>query len=198
MARPKSFDEDRALDAAMHAFWANGYHATSTQDLCAATGLGRSSVYHAFVSKHELFTRALTRYVESMTAGHLAILEDDSRSAVDRVRALLAFVVDGEQAHRRDGRGLGCLSVNTVVELGGDDAVVARLLDRDRERRHAALRAVVERGQRDGEFRTGQDPAHLVRFLDSVVAGMRVASQGGADRADLEGVAATALSALTG
>ena len=64
MARPRKFDEGRALDAAMEAFWAAGYEATSTQDLCDATGLGRSSIYNTFKSKHDLFERALARYME--------------------------------------------------------------------------------------------------------------------------------------
>src|SRR5690606_8821359 len=63
MARPRTFEEEQALEAAMRAFWRRGYEATSTQDLCAATGLGRSSVYNAFDSKRELFTRALRRYM---------------------------------------------------------------------------------------------------------------------------------------
>ncbi|WP_373296021.1 TetR/AcrR family transcriptional regulator [Streptomyces thermoviolaceus] len=39
MARPRNFAEERALDAAMHTFWEKGFEATSTQDLCEATGL---------------------------------------------------------------------------------------------------------------------------------------------------------------
>lgn len=76
MARPRTFDEGRALDAAMHAFWANGYEATSTQDLCEATGLGRSSIYNTFSSKHDLFKRSLARYIELMTVPQIELLED--------------------------------------------------------------------------------------------------------------------------
>ncbi|NUS02366.1 MAG: helix-turn-helix transcriptional regulator, partial [Nonomuraea sp.] len=59
MARPRTFEEDRAVEAAMRAFWDAGYEATSTQDLCAATGLGRSSIYNTFAGKRDLFERAL-------------------------------------------------------------------------------------------------------------------------------------------
>ncbi|WP_309117177.1 TetR/AcrR family transcriptional regulator [Saccharothrix sp.] len=196
MARPKNFDEERALDAAMRAFWVNGYHATSTQDLCEATGLGRSSIYNTFTSKHELFTRALSRYAEAMSARQLQILEDSGRSPLGRIRALLELVLAGEEENRRGGRGIGCLTVNTVVELGDTDPEAARVIDRDHDRRIAALRAVIEQGQRDGEIRTSRDAEQFARFLNSVVAGIRVAGQGGADREVLEGIAVTALDAL--
>uniref|UniRef100_UPI0031D418AF TetR/AcrR family transcriptional regulator n=1 Tax=Saccharothrix mutabilis TaxID=33921 RepID=UPI0031D418AF len=196
MARPKNFDEERALDAAMRAFWVNGYHATSTQDLCDATGLGRSSIYNTFTSKHELFTRALTRYLEAMTARQLEVLEDSAKSPLERIRALFDLLLAGEEENRRGDRGIGCLTVNTVVELGGADPATARLIERDQDRRMTALRAVIARGQRDGEIRATRDADQLARFLNSVVAGIRVAGQSGADRDVLAGIAATALDAL--
>jgi TetR/AcrR family transcriptional repressor of nem operon len=196
--RPRTFDEDRAVDAAMRTFWANGYEATTTEDLCAATGLGRSSIYNTFTSKHELFRRALLRYVETTTATQLGILEDEERSPVERLRALFALVVDGETASRRDGRSIGCLTVNTTVELGGRDPEAAEILERDVERRMAALRLVVGAGQRAGEITSGRDPEALARYLNAVIGGMRVAGQGGADRAALQSIADTALDVLTG
>jgi TetR/AcrR family transcriptional regulator, transcriptional repressor for nem operon len=153
MPRPRTFDEDRAVDAAMRTFWANGYEATTTEDLCAATGLGRSSIYNTFTSKHELFRRALLHYVETMTTLQLGILEDEERAPAERLRALFSAVIDGEMATRRDGRSIGCLTVNTTVELAG------------------------------------RDP-------DAVIGGMRVAGQGGADRAVLQSIADAALDAL--
>ncbi|MFE9122970.1 TetR/AcrR family transcriptional regulator [Streptomyces sp. NPDC007172] len=197
MARPRQFDEERALDAAMRAFWANGYEATSTQDLCEATGLGRSSIYNTFTSKHALFERALGRYVDMMTATQLDLLQNERLGPLDRIRALFATVVDGEMAERRDGRSIGCLSVNATVELARRDARAAALLERDLTRRLDALRTVLATGQSCGEVTSRRDPLTLARYLNSVIAGLRVAGQGGADRADLEAVVDTALDALT-
>jgi AcrR family transcriptional regulator len=198
MPRPRTFDEDLAVEAAMRTFWANGYEATTTEDLCAATGLGRSSIYNTFTSKHELFRRALLRYVEMTTTAQIAIVEDEGRSPVERLRELFAVVIDGEMASRRDGRSLGCLTVNTTVELAARDAEAAEILERDSERRIAALRLAIAAGQRSGEIASGRDPEALARYLTAVIGGMRVAGQGGADRAVLQSIADTALDALTG
>jgi AcrR family transcriptional regulator len=182
----------------MRTFWANGYEATTTEDLCAATGLGRSSIYNTFTSKHELFRRALLRYVETMNATQLAILEDERRPPLERLRALFAAVIDGEMATRRDGRSIGCLTVNTTVELAGRDPEAAEILERDLERRTAALGLVVAAGQWGGEVASGRDPEALARYLNAVIGGMRVAGQGGADRAVLQSIADTALDVLAG
>ncbi|BCM70729.1 MULTISPECIES: TetR/AcrR family transcriptional regulator [Streptomyces] len=198
MARPRTFDEERALDAAMRTFWEKGYEATSTQDLCAATGLGRSSIYNTFKSKHDLFRRALHRYMTTMNARQLAVLEDPGLSGGDRIRALFALVLDGDAQNRPGGRSLGCLTVNTTVELAGRDAAAAGMLERDTAGRLAALRAAVEAGRRDGSITSTRDAGDLARFLNATVAGLRVSAQGGADRAALEAIVTVALDALTG
>ncbi|NUW32743.1 TetR/AcrR family transcriptional regulator [Nonomuraea sp. SMC257] len=197
MARPRTFDEDRVLDQAMRAFWLHGYEGTSTRDLCEATGLDRSSVYNAFTSKHELFRRALIRYTESTTAAQTAILEDGDRPAVERIRALFARIIDDEFTSRGDAPSIGCLGVNTTVEFGGRDPEIALLLEQDAARRLETLRAAVEEGRRDGDVRSSRDAASLARYLNAVTAGIRVAAQGGADRATLTSIAETALDALT-
>ncbi|WP_405801814.1 TetR/AcrR family transcriptional regulator [Streptomyces sp. NBC_01506] len=197
MARPRTFDEERALDAAMRAFWANGYEATSTQDLCDVTGLGRSSIYNTFNSKQDLFRRALARYIETTTANQLAILEDLRRPAVERLRALFTSIVDAEFDNRGNGRSMGCLTVNTTVELAGRDAEADRMLERDTARRLASLRAAIEEGQRAGDIASTRDSGSLARFLVAVIGGMRVTGQGGGDRPTLEAIADTAMDALT-
>ncbi|MFJ2829811.1 TetR/AcrR family transcriptional regulator [Streptomyces sp. NPDC087263] len=197
MARPRTFDEDRALEAAMRTFWANGYEGTSTQDLCDATGLGRSSIYNTFNSKHELFKRALARYIDVMTTAQIELLEDAERPPLERIRAYFEGVIDGEIENRPGGRSLGCLTVNTTVELGGRDPEAGAMLERDLARRIAALRATIQEGQRHGEIASTRDADALARFINALIGGLRVSAQGGADRAVLESIAATALDALT-
>ncbi|WP_129841853.1 TetR/AcrR family transcriptional regulator [Streptomyces sp. RFCAC02] len=189
MARPRNFDEERALDAALRAFWTGGYEATSTQDLCEATGLGRSSIYNTFTSKHDLFRRALARYMSVMNARQAAVLDDTARPPADRLRALLDSIVETET-------GIGCLTVNTTVELAGRDPEIAAVLDRDNAHRLAVLRDVVAAGQRDGTVTRDREAGDLARFLNAVISGIRISSQGGADRAALTAIAATALDAL--
>ncbi|MEV4095687.1 TetR/AcrR family transcriptional regulator [Streptosporangium saharense] len=197
MARPRSFDEDRVLDTAMRTFWANGYESTSTRDLCEALGLDRSSVYNAFTNKRELFKRALTRYMDTTTADQLSILDNHELPAAERIRALFTRILQTETANRRDGHGLGCLTVNTTMELAGRDPEIALMLARDTERRVASLSATIRDGQRDGDLGSTRDPAELARFVNAVIAGIRVAAQGGADDATIASIAATAMDALT-
>jgi len=63
--RPRAFDPDRALDAAMHLFWEHGYEATSLAMLREAMGLTPPQIYNAFTDKETLFRKALTRYHET-------------------------------------------------------------------------------------------------------------------------------------
>ena len=62
MARPREFDEDEVLQAALRLFWGKGYQGTSLDDLMAAMRLTKSSLYKAFGSKEALFWHVVERY----------------------------------------------------------------------------------------------------------------------------------------
>lgn len=193
MARPRKFDEGRAVDAAMEAFWAAGYEATSTQDLCNATGLGRSSIYNTFKSKHDLFERALARYMEYKNDELFELLESEL-PARQKIRTLLQWIIDDEFASESDGRG--CLVVNTCVEVSAHDPSVAASLERDYGLRLTAIRAVIESGQRDGDIAPERDSRTLAHLVIATVGGLRVSARAGVGRAALEAVADAALSAF--
>jgi AcrR family transcriptional regulator len=190
MARPRTFDEDRAIEAAMRAFWSTGFEATSTEDLCEATGLGRSSIYNTFKSKRNLFEKALRRYMESKTASAIELLES-TLPAQEKVRTLLWQSIDTET-----GDPTGCLVVNSMVELAPHDPEIAKQLQRDHGRRLEALRTAIDVGRRDGEIDADKDPLVLAHFIVATISGMRVVARAGADRAALEAIATTALDAL--
>ncbi|MGW7518755.1 TetR/AcrR family transcriptional regulator [Streptomyces sp. NPDC054796] len=188
MPRPRNFDEDRAVDAALEAFRATGYEATSTQDLCEATGLGRSSIYNTFRSKHDLFRRTLVRYTERLCAEQRELMAREDLPAREKVRVLL------DSARLTAARG--CLLVNTAVELADRDEEIARLLREGHERRVAGLRAMFESARRAGEIDGGKDPHGLALFVLATVSGMRVSARSGADESALSAIAETALTAF--
>ncbi|MFH9421398.1 TetR/AcrR family transcriptional regulator [Streptomyces sp. NPDC017529] len=193
MARPRKFDEERAVDAAMNAFRAAGYEATSTQDLCEATGLGRSSIYNTFKSKHDLFERALDRYMTERNGELFALLESDL-PVREKIRTHLRRVVDeecGDDSGRR-----GCLVVNTAVEVAARDEEVAGELARDYRLRLEAIRAAIASGQRDGDIDADKDARALAHLVIAAVGGLRVSARCGADRKALEGVLEGFMAAL--
>ncbi|WEV73053.1 TetR/AcrR family transcriptional regulator [Bifidobacterium sp. ESL0790] len=67
MARPRSFDEHQVLEQCRDVFCEHGYDATSIDDLVAATGLKRGSLYQAFGSKHGIFLKVLRGALDATT-----------------------------------------------------------------------------------------------------------------------------------
>ncbi len=191
MARPREFDETTAVEGAMNAFWARGYEATSTQDLCEATGLGRSSVYNTFTSKKALFQRSLTHYTDHELTARQALLEGPG-TAAERLRTLFSTTVESEL----EGNRRGCLVVNTLAELGLPDDEIGAALRSDTERNLAMLSACAEEGARDGSLRRGQNPADVAQFVLTTITGLKVMSRRGTSREAMNAVAELALSAL--
>jgi TetR/AcrR family transcriptional regulator, transcriptional repressor for nem operon len=186
MARPKAFDEDRAVEKAMRAFWTAGYEATSTQDLCAATGLGRSSIYNTFASKRDLFDKALRRYMAVKDAATAELL-DGPLPVREKIRAMFDQVIDADPAEP-----LGCFVVNSLVELAPRDRRTANLLRRNQEKRFQLVRAALAEAHRAGELRG--DPDELAHFVLATISALQVSARGGAEAAVLRAVANAALS----
>lgn len=192
MARPREFDETAAVESAMHAFWDRGYEATSTQDLCEATGLGRSSVYNTFTSKRALFERSLAHYSARGLAGRKALL-DGPGTAAERITAMVDALIEEELTEGRRG----CLVVNTFAELGSPEDGVGAALENDTEKQLALLAECVREGVLDGSIRDGRATADVAEFLLSTISGLRVMSRRGASGDAMHAVADLALSAIT-
>ncbi len=87
MARPREFDEEQVLDAAMRLFWTKGYPGTSLQDIVDATGLERPSIYNAYGNKRGVFDCAFDRYCEAFLKNSASIISraPTARAAVERL-----------------------------------------------------------------------------------------------------------------
>ncbi|MFN3133103.1 TetR/AcrR family transcriptional regulator [Roseibium sp.] len=89
--RPKSFDEDAAMDAFIDVFWTNGYGGTSVDDLQSAAGIKRGSFYASFGSKDDVFQTVMNRYWNGVTEPGLSKLEP-AATALEGVASFLRHV----------------------------------------------------------------------------------------------------------
>jgi AcrR family transcriptional regulator len=187
MARPREFDEDEVLDLALATFWEHGYEGTSIDDLVAATGLGRASLYGAFGDKERIFARAVERYCARMgDALEAADAEPSARIALGRLLRALVLKSSPKSGPR------GCFLVSTAV--GGDAPSAAReayvQYTADLER---VLTALVRRGQKNGEFTRGADAQSVARMLGVLLQGIAAGARAGRSKAQLEAAVETAL-----
>ncbi|OLR95430.1 TetR/AcrR family transcriptional regulator [Actinokineospora bangkokensis] len=188
MPRQKEFDPDAAVAAAMDLFWANGYAATTPQQLVDALGIGRGSLYNAFGSKHELFERALQHYYDTHTTTLIETLEGTG-TVRSRLRAALELVAG--QAHDR-----GCLITNTAVEFTDPGDPVVATIRRVLDRQEQAFRATVEEGQRSGEIPREHDAGALAAFFLATTNGIQVLAKANHGPERLSALVETALRAL--
>ena len=190
VARPKEFDPDEALERALERFWADGYEATSMQDLTAAMGVGRRSLYDTFGSKHELYLRALDRYGERN-----ALVAPLARPGP--VKPLLREVLASVCAEAlQDAERRGCFFVNAAIERGARDGEVDRRTRAAFDAVREALATAVARGQSQGEIARGRDPEEVADFLLTVIQGLRVVGKAMPDRERLEAAVDAALAPL--
>lgn len=170
MARSKEFDPGVALDQALELFWERGYEATSMADLVAHLGVAKASIYATFGGKQEFFAKALRRYLDLTDPKIMADLSQPG-PVIPAVKALIGRYADeaaGEDRH------LGCMVVNSAVELAARDAGVARLVETSWAHLETTLTSALLRARAQGELASGADPRALARFLLVFLQGVRV------------------------
>ncbi|WP_210578566.1 TetR/AcrR family transcriptional regulator [Streptomyces sp. GESEQ-4] len=198
MGRPRSFDETAVLDAAAAEFRVHGFADTSTEQLCEAAGVRRSSLYNAFTSKDELFVRALERYVTVFRERRAQVLADDQLSGAERLRVLMEDVIEEERAAREQGHAAGCMVVQSMMapDLRERDERVARILDRDLRELLDGFEGVIRAGRLDGSIRADADAHEGALLVATVISGLRVTAQAGIECELLRQIALNGLRSL--
>ena len=168
MANVRKFDEEQVLDQILEVFWRKGYEDASLDDLVAATGLKRQSLYNAFGGKDAMFDTAFQRYLTRFQTGEQAVAASTAtcRDRVAQLLTLLAGSVLDEDTPP------GCFVTNCVAEFGGrpehpiNAAARGRMAQLER-----FLTSILELGAARGELRTEVDPKALARLLVAAVLG---------------------------
>jgi AcrR family transcriptional regulator len=170
--RPRSYDPEAALDAAARLFWANGYADTTLDELGAAMGMGRPSIYNAFGDKEALFLRALQRYGDTVGSAPVRAMKAEE-SVRDGLDAFFAQIVEYTTA---DLSHLGCLlgSTAAVTDLPDVQAYLKANFEAYQTEIVEYLSAAVRRGQLPSGYSTSQGARRAVNAMLSLSARARL------------------------
>jgi TetR/AcrR family transcriptional repressor of nem operon len=187
MARPKAFDEEQALDAAIDVFREHGFEGASAEMLVRAMRIGRQSLYDSFGDKWRLYLSAVRRYALAEAQAHVLALRKEPR-AIDGVRAMIDRVIADA--------GRSCLGVNSICEFGRSRPELAQIHDAVARTIEAAIVERVREAQTDGDVTRDLDPGEAAGFLSASFAAVRIAARGGADAGRLRTLGRLTLRAL--
>ena len=174
MARPRTFDEAQVIETAKQTFWDRGYAATSIDDLSAATGLGRGSLYATFKGKHEIFVRALTDYTSAALADWTVNLEGGD--PLERLRELvrgMARGIAGESALR------GCMMAKSASERSVDDSDVLDTTRATLTSMREALQQNLAAAKAAGQLQNDANVDALASMLLALLRGAEALGKGG-------------------
>src|ERR1700732_3588894 len=88
--RPRTYQPEVALGKALDLFRKDGFAATSLDDLSAATGMNRPSLYGAFGDKRELYIKSIRRYRDDARSQMRDVFRQDMpiRKRLERIYAI--------------------------------------------------------------------------------------------------------------
>ena len=191
--RPREFDVDEALAAALRVFWTKGYEGASLTDLTEAMGITRPSLYAAFGNKEALFRKALDLYErEKLAYVGEALNQPTSRAVAEHLlRGALEM-----QTNDREPRG--CMRVIGSVTCGPEaESIRADLM----ARRQSSQRAICERLERakaEGDLPDDTNVEGLCAYMGAILQGLAIQSASGASKAQLEALVETSLAMWPG
>jgi TetR/AcrR family transcriptional repressor of nem operon len=188
MARPKAYDEDAVLDAAMRVFWRKGYVATSMSDVYAATGLKPGNLYATFTDKETLFRRAFDAYVRHFRSSLPADL-----SGIAAIRAWLDTQV---RLAVEDPERKGCLIINTVTEREAHSPETQRIAKARLDEITDFFRTNLATATASGELAPGRDLDRDAAALTGAVVAIMSLGRAGADPAMIQAIADAGSSSL--
>ncbi|MFG1795000.1 TetR/AcrR family transcriptional regulator [Nocardia sp. NPDC049149] len=201
MARPRSFDRDHVLHAAERQFRTTGYNGTSVDDLSAATGLGRGSLYAAFDGKHGVLVQAMTGYFARLAQFAPQALVGPDEGALERLHGYLLRAVHGvplaeDVPPAPDRAAAACFAAKMALEIGASDPEVKRLANDCFAAVATAVAECVRAAQRNGDIDPDADPEGLAHLLLTVIRGTDVVGAYGHGPARLTSIAESAFALL--
>ena len=177
MSGKPQFDEEVAIASALEVFWRHGYGGASINNLTAATGLSRSSIYQRFGDKDGLFAEVLARYTDVIVSRMRRVKGDTPRATVE---ALLRNFVPRKSATAKPP---GCLLARCCAEMTGLPLDAKPLIEAGVVSQRAVLEELIRSGIERGELSVDVDAISLAWYYIGVLQAIVNLPQAGATEA---------------
>jgi AcrR family transcriptional regulator len=183
--RPRAYQPEIALGKALDLFRKDGFAATSLDDLSAATGMNRPSLYGAFGDKRELYIKSYARYRADARAATVDIFKDQQpiRQRLARIYAVaLDIYLSGDAGPR------GCFTVMTAAsEAVADPQIRAMVLEGFAEL-DKAFAACFRLAKENGELPVTADPVVLSQLASATLHTIAIRARARVPRKELEAI----------
>lgn len=180
IGRPRAFDTEKALDAALVVFWRHGYDGASLTELTRAMGINRPALYYAFGSKKELFLRALDRYwVVDAVHTFQALRAETAREVTEQ------YLLRSAEQLTDPARPMGCFVLQGALVAAPENQEIADHMAQLRRTAEQDLCRRYEQAQAEGDLRRDEDPKSLARYVLAVRHGLAVLACSGTTRDEL-------------
>ena len=193
--RPRAYDPERALTQVIECFWKTGYSGTSLDDISAATGMNRPSLYAAFGDKQALYLKALRHYWSMSYVAMREALVDDIplNEALMRVyEKALAIYFSGS------GRPRGCFAIGTATTEAVENAEIRDSLAKGLHALDKGFEARIRTAHVNGELKANADPVALSLLASATLHTIAIRARTGSPRAELRRLARNAVDVICG
>jgi AcrR family transcriptional regulator len=193
--RPRAYDSQAAIQQAMERFWTTGFSGTTFDEIGAATGMNRPSLYAAFGDKRSLYIETIAQY--------LRLRVDEMREALAADRPLdkaLMSVYEGALSvyFSGDGSARGCFVIGTAVTESVADADIRSSLAGGTLAFDSEFEARFKKARAQGELKAGADPASLAILATATMHTIAIRARAGSSRAALTKLARKAVAVICG
>src|SRR6202048_4799855 len=193
--RPRAYQPEIALGKALDLFRKDGFAATSLDDLSAATGMNRPSLYGAFGDKRELYIKSYQRYRADARAAMIDIFRDELpiRQRLKRIYAVaLDIYLSGELGPR------GCFTVMTAASEAVSDPDIRGMVLDGLSELDKAFAACFRIAREKGELAPSADPHVLAQLASAPLPPLAIRARAGVPRKELEAIVKGAIDVMVG
>jgi TetR/AcrR family transcriptional regulator, copper-responsive repressor len=191
--RPRAYEPDIALGKALDLFREGGLAATSLDDLSAATGMNRPSLYGAFGDKRELYIKSYQRYRDDARAAMRGIFRKDMpiRKRLQRIyAAALDLYLSGEAGPR------GCFTVVTAASGAVADPEIRAMVVEGFAELDKAFASCFRRAKENGELPASADTVVLAQLSSATLHSIAIRARARVPRKELEAMAMGAIDVM--